>query len=227
MLLRAGRVAGLALVGVLAIELLAACTPAANTVSTVAPQHTVRAQSAAPAPQPTGVIEEGWASWYGPGFAGRLTANGEIFDPNELTAAHKTLPFDTRVRVTSKRNGRSVVVRINDRGPFKPGRIIDLSRAAAEAIGMVGSGVAQVSIAIVAGDAGALRADAFAALAMYEVIHPTYPIGTLLVLSGLENADRIVVRVVANEPMANGEATLLMSTELLAVLGPAVIVETE
>jgi len=75
------------------------------------------------------------ASWYGPGFHGRLTANGERFDQNALTAAHRSLPFGTRVRVTSTETGRSVVVRINDRGPFVRGRSIDLARAAARVIG--------------------------------------------------------------------------------------------
>ena len=75
------------------------------------------------------------ASWYGPGFHGRLTANGERFDQNALTAAHRSLPFGTRVRVTSTSTGRSVVVRINDRGPFVQGRSIDLARAAARVIG--------------------------------------------------------------------------------------------
>lgn len=75
------------------------------------------------------------ASWYGPGFHGRLTANGERFDQNALTAAHRSLPFGTRVRVTSASTGRSVVVRINDRGPFVRGRSIDLARAAARVIG--------------------------------------------------------------------------------------------
>ncbi len=86
----------------------------------------------------------GLASWYGPGFQGRRTANGEKFNTHALTAAHKTLPFGTRVRVVNKRNGRSVVVRINDRGPYVRGRIIDLSHAAARAIGF--SGTAKVAI---------------------------------------------------------------------------------
>ena len=76
------------------------------------------------------------ASWYGPGFHGRLTASGERFNQNALTAAHKTLKFGTKVQVTYK--GRSVVVRINDRGPFTKGRTIDLSKAAARAIGCLG-----------------------------------------------------------------------------------------
>jgi rare lipoprotein A len=92
----------------------------------------------------TGRTQTGIASWYGPGFQGRRTANGERFDTNQLTAAHKTLPFGTRVRVRSLVNGKEVVVRINDRGPFIAGRIIDLSRAAAQAIGM--SGVKRVVI---------------------------------------------------------------------------------
>ncbi|BAW95770.1 putative rare lipoprotein A [[Synechococcus] sp. NIES-970] len=89
---------------------------------------------------------QGSASWYGPGFHGRRTASGEPFNQYAMTAAHKTLPFGTRVRVTNLRNNRSVVVRINDRGPFTPGRIIDLSRGSAEQIGLVSSGVANVRI---------------------------------------------------------------------------------
>lgn len=92
---------------------------------------------------------EGLASWYGGKFQGRLTANGEVFDTNELTAAHRDLPFDSLVRVTNPQNERSVVVRINDRGPFVEGRIIDLSRAAAEAIGIAAAGVAPVQLEIV------------------------------------------------------------------------------
>ena len=90
----------------------------------------------------------GIASWYGPKFAGRRTANGETFDPAELTAAHKSLPFGSRVRVTDSRSGRSVVVRINDRGPFVRGRVIDLSQAAASEIGMIGAGHTEVSLAL-------------------------------------------------------------------------------
>lgn len=86
----------------------------------------------------------GSASWYGGQFHGRKTANGERYDMNELTAAHKTLPFGTRVRVENLATGQAVVVRINDRGPFAPGRVIDLSRAAAERIGLIRAGVAPV-----------------------------------------------------------------------------------
>ncbi|MGL5133847.1 MAG: septal ring lytic transglycosylase RlpA family protein [Planktothrix sp.] len=89
---------------------------------------------------------EGWASWYGPGFDGNQTANGETFNQYDLTAAHPSLPFGTTVRVTNKDNGQSVVVRINDRGPYAGGRVLDLSKGAAQAIGMIGSGVAPVQI---------------------------------------------------------------------------------
>src|SRR5919205_3374465 len=81
-------------------------------------------------------IQTGAASWYGPGFHGKPTASGEPFNTNELTAAHKTLPFGTKVRVTNERTGKSVVVRINDRGPYAHGRVIDLSKPAAEAAGL-------------------------------------------------------------------------------------------
>lgn len=86
------------------------------------------------------------ASWYGPGFHGKRTASGERFNTNAMTAAHRSLPFGTRVRVTNSRTGRSVVVRINDRGPFHGGRAIDLSHAAARAIGM--GGTANVALAV-------------------------------------------------------------------------------
>jgi rare lipoprotein A len=90
--------------------------------------------------------EEGYASWYGPKFHGRRTANGEIYNMHKLTAAHKTLPFGIYVLVTNLDNGATVVVRINDRGPFVKGRIIDLSRAAAERIDMIRMGTARVKI---------------------------------------------------------------------------------
>jgi len=95
-------------------------------------------------------IGEGHASWYGSRFAGRPTASGERFDPAELTAAHRTLPFGSLVRVTHANSGRSVVVRINDRGPFHGNRVIDLSRAAAEEIGIRGAGSGRVELALLA-----------------------------------------------------------------------------
>jgi len=100
------------------------------------------------APRPPGYEEVGIASWYGPGFHGKTTANGELYDMYAFTAAHKTLPFGTVVEVVDLDTGRSVVVRINDRGPFVPGRIIDLSYAAAEALGILERGTARVGLIV-------------------------------------------------------------------------------
>lgn len=93
-------------------------------------------------------IEEGYASWYGTKFHGRTTANGEVYDMYEVTAAHKSLPFGTVVKVTDVESGEYVFVRINDRGPFVKGRIIDLSRAAAEELEMIGRGIIYVTLEI-------------------------------------------------------------------------------
>ncbi|MBT3181444.1 MAG: septal ring lytic transglycosylase RlpA family protein [Deltaproteobacteria bacterium] len=107
-------------------------------IASCAPYHAGR--------RPLHYVVTGKASWYGPGFAGRKTANGERFNPNAMTAAHKTLPMNTTVRVTNIKNGKTVVVRINDRGPFIRGRIIDLSKAAAKKIDMIGHGTSTVKL---------------------------------------------------------------------------------
>lgn len=91
-------------------------------------------------------LESGMASWYGPGFQGRRTANGEKYNMYDLTAAHPTLPFGTRLAVRNVRTGKMVVVRVNDRGPFKKSRILDLSYAAAREVGVFGPGTAYVEI---------------------------------------------------------------------------------
>ncbi len=108
-------------------------------------------QPAPTTPAVTGYVEEGIASWYGVPFHGRRTANGETFDMEKRTAAHRTLPFDTIVRVTNLKNGRQTDVRINDRGPFVEGRILDLSLAAARALDMVVDGVVPVRIEVLDG----------------------------------------------------------------------------
>lgn len=120
--------------------------PAADLAPTaIAPALDAPAPSA---PQET-LLGRGSASYYAAKFDGRRTASGERFDNDEMTAAHRTLPFGSLVRVTNPANGRSVVVRINDRGPFTRGRMIDVSRAAADELGMVARGHATVELALI------------------------------------------------------------------------------
>jgi len=91
-------------------------------------------------------LQRGQASWYGPGFHGRRTASGERFNSYDMTAAHRSLPFGTRLRVVNETNGRSVVVRVNDRGPFAHRRIIDLAKGPAQQLGLTSAGTAYVSL---------------------------------------------------------------------------------
>lgn len=103
-----------------------------------------------PTPIKKDALEEGYASWYGPGFHGKRTASGERFNMNALTCAHKTLPFGTHLKVVNLATEQSVVVKVNDRGPFIAGRVIDLSKGAARAVGIFGSGTGKVRLDIVA-----------------------------------------------------------------------------
>ncbi|MGL1937121.1 MAG: septal ring lytic transglycosylase RlpA family protein [Fibrobacterales bacterium] len=96
-----------------------------------------------------GKVYEGEVSYYGPGFHGKLTANGETYDQNAFTCAHKTLPFGTKLRITNLSNNKSIVLRVNDRGPYKHGRIVDLSVAGAKAIGLDVMGVAKARVEVV------------------------------------------------------------------------------
>ncbi|HLK21319.1 MAG TPA: septal ring lytic transglycosylase RlpA family protein [Bryobacteraceae bacterium] len=112
--------------------------------------HRIATPATPSVPAAIGSTETGIASWYGHPYHGRAAANGEIYDMEKLTAAHRTLPFGTMVRVTNLTNGKTVDVRIIDRGPFVAGRIIDLSHAAAQEIEMIGPGVAQVRLDILA-----------------------------------------------------------------------------
>jgi rare lipoprotein A len=113
---------------------------------------------AMPRPEPVtpvvGTVAEGIASWYGPGYHGRRTASGEVFDQDDLTAAHYNWAFGTRVEVTLFSTGRSVVVRVNDRFPPFKGRLIDLSRGAARRIGLVGPGTGRVRVEVVESPVG-------------------------------------------------------------------------
>jgi rare lipoprotein A len=122
--------------------------PAASAPADTTPHPERRA---APKPADDAAFEAGIASWYGKPFHGRRTANGEIYDMHAMTAAHKTMPLPSYARVRNPANGREVIVRVNDRGPFKPGRIIDLSRAAAQALGI--DGLASVHVMRLPSDA--------------------------------------------------------------------------
>lgn len=182
----------------------------------------MRAQAAASLPT------EGYASWYGSKFAGRRTANGEIYDPSLLTAAHRSLPFDTQVRVTNMETGDSVVVRINDRGPFVRGRIIDLSRAAAARINMVGSGVARVRLELASSSPSSRwRSSANGELRGYRVISGLHERGELLLLRSPQLSQPVMVRVVSSELPEGEDSDILLSQELYNILGDSVFVLEE
>ena len=221
--------------------LFAGCAPRAVPPTPARPAPSASSRPAAEAAAVESVVEssaEGLASWYGPGFVGRKTASGELFTSAEFTAAHKTLPFNTRVRVTNLANGRNVVVRINDRGPFKPGRVIDLSRVAAQRLDMVGSGVARVRLEVL--DGGSSRPDgaglalvapvsqapwqaaAWGTLTGYDAMSRFYEAGDLLFLTSPKVTDPVLVRVVASQPPAGTRADILLSPEAYALLGAAV-----
>lgn len=132
------------LVGVMVgLGALAGCAPRATRPAREEEPEVVRPEKPPPA---RAYLEEGLASYYGPGLAGRPTASGEKFNPKALTAAHKKLPFGTCLRVVNMENGRSVEVRVNDRGPFVKGRVVDVSTAAARQLGMMDKGLARVRI---------------------------------------------------------------------------------
>jgi rare lipoprotein A len=134
--------------GILAALLL--CAGCASARLSSAPVSALPSPPSRTVPPPSPVEREqlGRASWYGEPHHGRRTSSGEVYDMNGLTAAHRTLPLGTRIRVTNLDNGRSVDVRINDRGPFVDGRIVDLSRAAARRIGRLGAGLFRVRLTV-------------------------------------------------------------------------------
>jgi len=209
---------------VAAFAALAACAPAPS--GPVAPSGPAGAGAAGVSPAGP-FVEQGLASWYGPGFAGRRTANGEVFDPSVLTAAHKQLPFNTLVRVHNLDNGRSVVVRINDRGPFISGRVIDLSRAGAEAIGMIRSGTARVRLELLTMPEGTARIGAAGSLLGFEVMSRLHPVGTLLVIQSLSGGERFVVRVISQQLPADSPADILVGLELYALVGSEARVQAD
>jgi rare lipoprotein A len=121
--------------------------PSKHTKATMRP-YTIRGKRYYPTVVKVGETFDGRASWYGPNFHGKKTSNGETYDMHDMTAAHKTLPMNTIVRATNKRNGKSVVVRVNDRGPFVESRIIDLSKEAARRLDMIGSGTTPIHLEV-------------------------------------------------------------------------------
>ena len=147
--------AGLALIALLAIFTQACAHRASRASHPAATKPSARRASSQKhsSLEPSTEVETGIASWYGDPYHGRRAASGEIFDKRKLTAAHRTLPFETMVEVTNLASGRKVEVRINDRGPFVDGRIIDLSEAAAREIDLIRSGVTQVSLRVMQGPA--------------------------------------------------------------------------
>jgi hypothetical protein len=215
-------VRGASFLALLLVVVSGGCAPAAGTALPSA-RPAVAAAIVPSAPRTlTGFREEGLASWYGPGFAGRRTANGEVFDPSLLTAAHRTLPFGTRLKVTNLVTGEVVEVRINDRGPFKPDRVIDLSRGAAERIGLIRSGVAPVRLEIVNADAGRARIAGVPLLRAYEALSLVHPPGQLLVLRSPLADGAVLVRVVLGSFPIETNADLVVAEEVYLALGPDV-----
>ena len=165
--------------------------------------------------------ETGIASWYGPNFHQKLTANGEIFDQNALTAAHRTLPMPSIVRVTNLENGRSLIVRINDRGPFAHGRIIDLSRRSAQLLGFARKGTAKTRVRILAAESKAIaqRAKGGYTAAIPPIANnaPTPPavpmtnvsVKSLPIIPGTKTAAQKTTRVLKSERQEKSSALKL------------------
>ncbi|HTS49271.1 MAG TPA: septal ring lytic transglycosylase RlpA family protein [Bryobacteraceae bacterium] len=186
-----------------------------------------------PAPAQIPGVETGLASWYGHPYHGRAAANGEIYDMEKLTAAHRTLPFGTWVRVTNLANTKSVDVRIIDRGPFIDGRIIDLSHAAAQAIDMVGPGVVEVRLDILSAPASpaslnwfAAQAGAFADKERAEKLRSSlereYGSARLVLRPGTPTLWRVLVGREHSE-----QAAAVLARRVSAEVGPAFVVRLD
>jgi rare lipoprotein A len=209
---------------------MALCSAALG-LSSCANKHA--ATRAIPAPPRVLPAETGLASWYGYPYHGRAAADGEIYDMETLTAAHRTLPFGTRVRVTNVSNQKTVEVRIIDRGPFVDGRIIDLSHAAAEAIDLIGPGVSQVRLDIlampetpVAGNWYGVQAGAFLdksrAERLRDSLEREYGSARVVLRPGSPPLWRVVV---GNEPTE--EAANALARSLRPQLGTAFVVRVD
>jgi rare lipoprotein A len=189
----------------LTILMLAACgapsykvrvldTPSQPGLKPTQRAYEVNGQRYQPIPSADGFVEDGIASWYGKDFHGRKTSNGETYDMYAMTAAHKTLPMNVHLKVTNLDNGRSTVVRVNDRGPFVKSRIIDLSYTAANALGVVGPGTAPVRI-----EALGYRDEEQNGSAPHYRQPVSYDVGPFMVQVGAftvkENADRLAEKL--------------------------------
>lgn len=173
-----------------------------------------------------GKVQFGMASWYGEEFHGFRTTCGEEYDMHKLTAAHRILPFGTLVRVTNTKNGRSVIVRINDRGPWKPSRVIDLSYAAAEKIGMINDGVARVRLDIIDRQSGMaswygeeFHGRQTASGEIYDMnqltaAHSQLPFGVLARIINVENGEVVTVRI--NDRMPESQERIINLSRLAA-----------
>jgi rare lipoprotein A len=144
--------------------------------------------------------ESGIASWYGPGFHAKYTANGEVYDQNDVTAAHKTLPMPSLVRVTNLDNGRSLVVRVNDRGPFVSGRIIDLSHRSAQLLGVDRVGTAKVRVSILSKESVAIKEAAMRGKPTGTVV-ASAPVPPSTVEPGGRDVEKGVLPQQLNEPV--------------------------
>jgi rare lipoprotein A len=173
---------------------------------------------------PVGFVERGVASWYGPGFHGNKTANGERYDMHQLTAAHRTLPLGSIAVVRSMSTGRQVTVRINDRGPFARGRVLDLSLAGAHALGMTGAGTDQIELRVVGyqgrtAEMGVLRVQVGSfsgqenALNLLERVKHLYPGGRIQIVALPEGKRyRVQIGQFSSEVQAEAAALHLESS---------------
>ncbi|CAH0992436.1 Endolytic peptidoglycan transglycosylase RlpA [Sinobacterium norvegicum] len=184
-------------------------------------------------PTGAGYKESGGASWYGAKFHGRNTSNGEVYNQYAMTAAHKTLPIPSYVRVTNKANGKQVIVRVNDRGPFHPGRIIDLSYAAAIKLDYVDKGVAQVEVEYIDPVAWERQQLALAQQRRAESTplkpsvsaSPEQPFIQVAATSNRNNANNLAVRLRAavDDPVTVSEVTTAQNQQLYRVrIGPLI-----
>ncbi|HLG99156.1 MAG TPA: septal ring lytic transglycosylase RlpA family protein [Bryobacteraceae bacterium] len=219
-----------------AIQHLCAPVCAAVLLSSCAHHRQAARTPLPPLPPPPAAIqntETGIASWYGHPYHGRAAANGEIYDMEKLTAAHRTLPFGTWVRVTNLSNGKSIDLRIIDRGPFIDGRIVDISHAAAQAIDMIGPGVAQVRLDVLSLPAStistnwfAVQAGAFAdkdrAERLRSSLQREYGPARLVIRPGTPSLWRVLV---GKESSPDTAATL--ARRIRTEVGPAFVVRLD